>query len=142
MKPGMMAPLTSGGGAVSGKLSAATVFFLRLAMDQIISLSTSRASYSVQNTSPPLSSARMKSNTPCAPGFLPVMIEHHAGGVSGLGVERSLARTPFSSTFFMNGMVMPSPGRSRTISLRTVKVQPSRPMNSVEVMKSPGMSRF
>ena len=57
----------------------------------------------------------MKSNTPWAPGFLPVITLHQAGGVSGLGVERSLARTPFSISDFMNGMVRPSPGSSRVI---------------------------
>src|SRR3546814_8670423 len=43
-KPGTIAPLMpSGAGAVSGKFSAAIVFFLREAIDQIVSVSTSRA---------------------------------------------------------------------------------------------------
>ena len=49
-------------------------------------------SYSVKNTSSPRSSARMKSNTPWWPGPRPVISDTQAGGVSGLGVERSFER--------------------------------------------------
>jgi hypothetical protein len=121
MNPGTTAPsMVFGAGAVSGKLSAAIFLPWRLAIDQISSASMSRQSYRVQNTSPPRSSARMKSNTPWAPGPLPVMIEVQAGGVSGLGVERSLVRAPFFISPARKGMVTPSPGSSRVISSSTV----------------------
>ena len=48
---------------------------------------------------------RMKSKTPCLPGFLPVMKEVHAGGVMGGGMERNAPDTPTFINFARFGML-------------------------------------
>ncbi len=62
------------------------------------------------------------------------MIETQAGGVRGLGVESNFALAPFSINCFKKGIVTPTSGRSRIISLITVKVAPSNPINNVFVI--------
>ena len=42
----------------------------------------------------------------------PVISDTQAGGVSGFGVERSLARVPSSKIFARNGITGPSPVRA------------------------------
>ena len=93
----------------------------------------------MKKTSSARSSARMKSKTPWWPGPRPVISDTQAGGVSGLGVERSLARVPSSKIFARKGITGPSPVRA-VRSLSTVNVAPSMPMKRVRTVISGSLS--
>ena len=72
---------------------------------------------------------RMKSNTPCLPGFLPVMKVGHAGEVTGGSVD---SRSPVTPSCINLASVGSLPSAAQ--GLIKSKVAPSRPMMSNLVM--------
>src|SRR5262249_18726052 len=127
-KPLIMMPLTGSGGNVHGTEIDTT---LRPASLRICQNVLARRWLPLTNSrSYEPGRGRKKSNTPCLPGFLPVMKLVQAGNVQGGIVERSGPDTPVCMSLAMLGS-LPWATQGRIKS----KVAPSQPTMKTRVPK-------
>ncbi len=123
-------PLTGWGGHVTGTFITITFLPASPIKSQTALPSRSRTDTGARSYEP--SRRCIKSNRPCAPGFLPVINDDHADAVTGGTVERSSLHAPLSISFLNVGNLP-----CATNGLIRSNVAPSRPMTKTLRMCSP-----
>ena len=101
-KPPTRTPFTGSGGYVVGTPSTATRLPASESKRQMVGARRSRLLTKAISYVP--GTRRVKSKTPCLPGFTPVMNDDQAGNVTGGIVERSTPARPAATSAWSAGI--------------------------------------